>query len=135
MSRKHNNKKKGSRKNKQTRTKIESRVAQFLTDLGLKYKHNHKLDKYSVDFLVESKYIIECYGDFWHCNPTKYEPEFYNRGLKCLASDRWSKDEFRKKELESMGFTFLALWENEINNNPKYCKSKIRKHLGGVEIM
>jgi len=119
----------------QSRTKIEAKVAQFLNELGLNYKQNHKLDKYSVDFLVDGKYIIECYGDFWHCNPVKYKPEFYNRGLKCFASDRWIKDYLRKAELESMGFTFLELWESEINNDPKYCKSKIKKHLKGVEVI
>ena len=133
MSRKRKNTGKRLHKNSQARTKIEAKVAQYLDELGLDYKQNHRVDRYSVDFLVDDKYIIECYGDFWHCNPEKYGPDYYNRGLKCQAQDRWNRDFQRQYHLESSGFPMLVLWENHIKNNAKYCKLLIKKHLNGVD--
>jgi len=117
-----------------SRTKIEAKVARFLDDLKIDYKQNARVGKYSVDFLIGNEYIVECYGDYWHCSPQKYTSDYYSRGLKCLASARWERDDLRKSELESMGFKFLALWESDINGNSNYCKSKIKKHLTGVDI-
>ncbi len=134
MGRKNRNLKKRLRKQKKerpSRTKIEAKVAQYLDCLGIKYKQNHRVGKYSVDFLVENKYIIECYGNFWHCNPRKYASDFYNRGLKCLAHEKWSKDANRQHVLEEMGYGFLVLWESEINKAPKSCKGKMKRLLDG----
>lgn len=114
-----------------SRTKIEAKVARYLDDLGLEYKQNHNIARFNVDFLVNDKYIVECYGNFWHCNPQKYSPDFYNRGLKCEAHERWTKDQKRQKELEALGYQFLALWETEINRAPKLCKTKMLQLLSG----
>jgi len=117
----------------QKRPKIETKVAQFLDGLKLNYQQNYRIDKYSVDFFVEGRYIIECYGDFWHCNPKKYEPDYYNKGLKCEAKKRWRRDSERQWSLEAMGYPMLVLWESQINSNAKSCKSKILRHLGRVD--
>ena len=122
-------KKKEQRKTRISRTKIESTVAHFLDNLGIVYRQNQNIGRFNVDFLVDDKYIIECYGNFWHCNPQKYPPDFYNRGLKCEAHERWNKDQKRQEELESLGYQFLALWENEIQNAPKLCKIKVMRLL------
>lgn len=135
MARKNRNSKKRlleQKKNqKVSRTKIEAKVAQYLDCLKIKYKQNSSVGKYNVDFLVDDKYIIECYGNFWHCNPRKYAYDFYNRGLKCHAHEKWDKDENRQRELEEMGYKFLTLWESEINKAPKSCKGKVKRLLDG----
>lgn len=42
------------------------------------------------DFLdVDNKKIIEFYGDYWHCNPTKYTSESYNKSLHKYAKEIW----------------------------------------------
>ena len=112
-------------------TKVEKKVATYLNDLKIAYKQNASVGKYSVDFLVNEKYIIEAYGDYWHCNPQKYSPDYYNRGLKCEAHERWAKDQKRQEELEALGYQFLVLWEHEINKIPKLCKAKVLQLLSG----
>lgn len=110
-------------------SKIESRVAQYLDDLSVEYVQNHPVGKYNVDFLIGDTYIIECYGGYWHCDPAKYESDYYNRGLKCESHVKWAKDKNRQTELEAMGHSFLILWESEINSSPRACKSRIKKLL------
>lgn len=114
---------------KVTRPKIEEKVAQFLTELHLSYKHNARIGKYNVDFLVDDKYIIECYGDFFHCNPKKYAPTDYNKVLKCTAQDRWQHDQLREQELRNKGYRFMVLWENEIAYHDRHCRNKIKSLL------
>ena len=107
---------------------IEAKLGQYLAELHLPYKHNHQIGKYSVDYLIDDKFIVECYGDYWHANPQIYPPDYYNRAMRCTAQERWARDEHRRQELQEQGFRFLALWESEIASHAKYCKSKIR-HL------
>jgi hypothetical protein len=35
----------------------------------------------NVDFVI----VIEYFGDYWHCNPKKYTPDFYTNQLKMTA--------------------------------------------------
>ena len=114
-------------------SKIESRVAQFLDDLRIEYVQNHSVGKYNVDFFIDDTYIIECYGSYWHCDPDKYESDYYSRGLKCEAHTKWAKDQRRQADLESMGHPFLVLWEPLINSSPRACKSRIKKLLTSSE--
>lgn len=108
---------------------IETKILNVLKSLKVKYVPNAQIDKYSVDFLVEGKYVIECYGDFWHCNPNEYSPEFFNKGKKKFAKDIWERDKCRKEKFEQLGYKFLALWEKEINDNPKNIRKKIKNLL------
>lgn len=113
--------------NKSTLNNIETKIYNILNTLNFSIKTNAQIDKYNVDFLVNDKYIIEVYGDFWHCNPTKYSAEYFNRGKRKTAEEIWKRDECRKQLFESLGYTFLSLWESEINGNTKNVRNKIKK--------
>ena len=127
MSRK---KKRTVKKGNETRkSNIEKIVEEVIERLDLPYEDQTEIGKYTVDFLVDGKYIIECYGDFWHCNPTKYSGSFYNRGVKKTAQQIWERDKKRKDELEKLGYKFLCLWEMEINAPTRLISSKIKKFI------
>ena len=131
MGRKYRNRRGKKAPKRKSRTKIEAKVAQLLDCMEIPYTQNQSVGKYNVDFLIKECYIVECYGDFWHCNPQKYDADYYNRGLKCEAQRKWKKDNKRQQELESMGYKMLVLWESHINNSPKFCKLQIRSLMGG----
>jgi len=106
--------------------KIEKKVFDILNSLQRSVQTNAAVGKYNVDFLVDGKYIIECYGDFWHCNPTKYSAGYFNRGKKKTAEEIWERDECRKQLFEQLGYEFLFLWESEINGNTKASCKRIK---------
>ena len=108
---------------------IEEKVSTMLTQLYLPFETQVSVDKYTVDFLVDKKYIVECYGDFWHCNPQKYTSYYYNRGKKKTAEEIWNRDMERKQTFEQLGYKFLCLWETDIRSSPKIVQSKIKKHI------
>ena len=108
---------------------IEEKMTKILTSMNLPFTSQSMIDNYSVDFLVDGKYIIECYGDYWHCNPSKYAPDYYNRGKKKTAEEIWKRDETRKRELENMGYKVLYFWETEINNSIKDIKAALKRYI------
>lgn len=107
------------------KTKIENLMASILDDLGISHQRNVQIGRYNVDFLVNNTHIIECFSDFWHCNPNIYEPHFFNKSLKMTAKEKWLKDQRRRKSLEERGLKFASFWGLEIRNET----AKVRKKL------
>lgn len=119
----------GQRTNKKTRgTRIEVQVAEILNALGLEYRQNVQIGRFNVDFVV-GHIIIECFGDFWHCNPAAWAPDRYNGSLHMLARDKWARDAARQCVLEHQGFRFVALWESDIKSDPGTVESVLRELL------
>jgi hypothetical protein len=76
-------------------------------------EHYLKDVKKSVDIFIPSKNkIVECFGDYWHCNPSKCSNSYYNKLVHMTAEDIWAKDNGRIKLLESCGYVVEILWEN-----------------------
>lgn len=113
--------------------KIEKKVFDILNRLDVELEVQVEIDKYNVDFLVNGKYIIECYGDFWHCNPQKYSPNYFNKGKRKTAKEIWERDDCRKQLFEKLGYRFLSLWESEINDNSKSVRKKIKNLIKNKE--
>ena len=114
---------------KQVTNKIEQTVSTILTRLNLPFEEQVVVDKYTVDFLVDNKYIVECFGDFWHCNPQQYTSSYYNKGKKKTAEEIWKRDKERKETFEQLGYKFLCIWESDIRRDPKIVKSKIKRYI------
>ena len=108
---------------------IETKVATILESLNVPFEQQVAIDRYTVDFVVNKKYIVECYGDFWHCNPHQYTSSYFNKGKKKTAEEIWERDTQRKEHFEKLGYKFLCLWESDIHNNPKVVRSKIKRNI------
>ena len=82
-----------------------------------------KINKYA-DILIPSiNKIIECHGDYWHCNPDKYKSDYYHIRIHKTAQEIWTKDAERIKLLQDSGYTVEIVWEREVDNyinNIKY---------------
>jgi G:T-mismatch repair DNA endonuclease (very short patch repair protein) len=67
----------------------------------------------SVDIYIPSiKKVIECYGDYWHCNPKKCLPDYYNKSLHMTAQEVWNKDKTKIEKLTLAGYSTEIVWEN-----------------------
>jgi len=105
-------------------TKIELKIQDYLTALKIEFvthKYINIENSYQCDImipvqdLIPQKTIIECDGDFFHCNPNKYsaEDKIFKNGK--TAKERWDLDNARTKQLIEKGFNVIRLWENEIH--------------------
>lgn len=104
-----------TRKLRKSITPWERKLWQILRNRAIKhakFRRQFKIGSYVADFCcLEVKLIIELDGG--HHN----EPE--NR----------KTDQTRQKHLESLGFTVLRFWNNEIDNNLEGVMQIIFQHL------
>ena len=72
--------------------------------------------KYFVDIKIDDT-IIECNGDYWHCNPEKYGPNYFHSQIKKTAKDIWNHDKQRIKNIKKIGYNVIVVWELDYKKN------------------
>lgn len=93
-----------------------SKKEKLLENILIGYYPNKRVGNYKPDYLnEETKHIIEVYGDYWHCNPNNFNPDFYHPQLKKTAKEKWEEDLKRKQVLESMGYQVTVVWESDLD--------------------
>jgi len=73
--------------------------------------------------------IIECYGDYWHCNPDMYSSEYFHKHKKEMADEIWAKDNIRIKYLENKNYNVFILWEKDWNNKKELMLKQMKEFL------
>jgi hypothetical protein len=107
----------------------------IITEYPIKNINNRYI--YADYYLPGKKIIIEFFGDYWHCNPRKYNSDYYHKVLKMNAIDIWKKDKERLDyiyEYFNNDVYIITVWEgsnvnlkrmNEIIENLPVIKTKI----------
>jgi hypothetical protein len=86
-------------------------------------KENKKHYKYDyIDFT--SKKCIEFNGDYWHCNPIKYDENYIQPIMKVSAREIWQKDHLKNKWNIDRGYKVLTIWESEYRKYPQQTLEK-----------
>jgi very-short-patch-repair endonuclease len=108
-------------------TKIEQIIERELRLRNIKYTRQYyvKQARHIVDFFIEPNIVIECDGDYYHCWPGKYAPDYYNKITKQLAREHWAKDAELTCILIESGFEVYRFWEHEIYKSAKDCVENI----------
>jgi very-short-patch-repair endonuclease len=106
-------------------TSIEIETYQALTALGVEFIPQHRIGKYVTDaFIPAANVVVECQGDYWHCNPKIYSDGPINeRQVKQV-----NKDARRMADLRARGYQVVELWESEIKSTG--AKSLLQSALG-----
>jgi G:T-mismatch repair DNA endonuclease (very short patch repair protein) len=112
-----------------SRTRIETTVRMLLESLGVEYRQNVQVGPMNVDFVC-GKIVIECYGDFWHCNPVIWKADDENPSLQMTAAAKWKKDARRLKRLEQQGYHVQVFWESDIKNDPAGVQDALAQIFG-----
>lgn len=71
---------------------------------------------YTYDFKYNNK-IIEFNGDYWHCNPIKYDMDYFNMRKQMYAKDIWKYDKLKIQKAKKEGYDVLVVWENDYKKN------------------
>lgn len=72
----------------------------------------------SYDFVIGKK-IIEFNGDYWHCNPSIYEADYFNKSIQMKSREKWKHDSSKIKLIEAEGYHVLTIWEKDWVDSPK----------------
>jgi very-short-patch-repair endonuclease len=106
------------------KTKIEKIVEGVLKRLNVNYSYSFVLEKRQYDFcLPDHKLLIECDGDYWHCNP-KFYPKPTGWQL-----ERKKVDELKNDIAERNGYCILRFWEDTILHNLNKVEKEIASYL------
>lgn len=108
------------------RTKIEVLCADMLSNMGISFIEQYRVDEFVYDFYLDTySLFIEVQGDYWHANPTKYDySSLQHTQLKNVERDRM------KQEKVGAG-NVLYLWEHDITIRPEVCRELISKFVSG----
>jgi hypothetical protein len=64
--------------------------------------------------IVHNNKAIEINGDYWHCNPNKYDEEYFHPHIRETAKDIWDKDKQKQLLLENTrNIPVLVIWESD----------------------
>jgi G:T-mismatch repair DNA endonuclease (very short patch repair protein) len=88
---------------------------------------------YADIFIPQKNIIVEYNGDYWHCNPEKYESSYFHPHYKKTAREVWAKDNNRQKLLENNGYKIIIIWENDYKNNKEKILNKIIEKLNDAK--
>ncbi len=99
---------------------LEAKLARRLNERAIRWQYEKRVElagraAYPDFYLVDYNAIIECYGDFWHANPSKYAAEdilFED----VTANDLWGKDCKKFEEFETLEIPAIAIWEDELED-------------------
>lgn len=89
---------------------------------------NDNKKQYVYDIALNKK-IIEYHGDFWHCNPKKYSPDYINPRTKIKASEKWKSDFEKIKFAQDHGYEVLVIWESDYKKNKEKVLEKCIQFL------
>lgn len=96
----------------------DTRKYTFLYGKNEKVIHD-KISAYKYDFTIrENKKIIEFNGTFWHCDPRKYDANFFNKVKGKYAYELWKFDEYKTELAKMHGYDILCIWEADYDKDP-----------------
>jgi hypothetical protein len=88
-------------------------------------------NKYIFDgYMPSTNTVYEFYGDYWHGNPMKYNPEDSNPRLNKTFKYLYEKTIARENRLKEHGFNLITIWETDWDSsikNPLAPKKKYKQ--------
>ena len=116
-----------------TNTKPQQIINSVLDDYDISYMNEKGFKYYAVDnYLVDYNLIIEVMGDFWHCNPLKYDSaQNYEVHKKRIPRDKAKHTYFKNK----YGVEILYLWESDIYDRLEVCKKLIKEYISNKGVL
>ena len=100
----------------------------------IRYDKANKLH-YRYDYFdFTLKKCIEFNGDYWHCNPIKYNENYNHPVMNKRASEIWEKDKLKLNWLKNRGYKVLVIWESDYRKNPEETLEKCLSFLNHSNI-
>lgn len=103
-------------KHKNSKHKVSKKsklIGHLLNELTINYITEENIGRKSVDYyLPDYNIVIEYYGDYWHCNPKKYESTFLHPQINLTSEEIWLKDKNRLNIIMENTNSVIVVWED-----------------------
>lgn len=97
-------------------SKKEKEIIKELKNMGYKSIPSYRVDSKICDIYVPSlNLIIEYFGDYWHCNPKKYESNYFNKKKNKFAWELWEYDKKKVELIKSYDYNLEIVWESDFD--------------------
>jgi len=111
-------------------SKREKEIVKEIKQLGYEPIHSYRVDSKICDVYIPSlNLIIEYFGDYWHCNPKKYESDFFNKKKGKFAWELWDYDKKKIDLIKSYGYNLEVVWEGDLKLNNKLIEIIIENYV------
>jgi G:T-mismatch repair DNA endonuclease (very short patch repair protein) len=111
-------------------SKKEKEILKEIKKMGFDVIGSHKVDTKICDIYIPSlNLIIEYNGDYWHCNPKKYNSNYFNKKKSKYAWEIWEYDKNKLELIKNNGYTLEVIWESDFKNNNKIINHIIEKYV------
>ena len=96
--------------------------------INARIKYDHGKYIYP-DIILFNKLVIECQGDFFHCNPEIYNENFKNPKTGKYAHEIWARDKFKQTVYTNNGLDVYYIWESDWIKNKEKHQLYIEKYI------
>lgn len=111
-------------------SKREKEIVKEIKQLGYKPINSYRVDSKICDVFIPSlNLIIEYFGDYWHCNPKKYDSNYFNKKKGKFAWELWDYDNKKLELIKNYGYNLEVVWENDLKHNNKLINIIIQKYV------
>ena len=111
------------------RSKAEDELIKILIDNGIACQPNFLLNGKIFDIYIPNfNLLIEYNGDYWHCNPKKYNADYFNHKKNKTAKEIWEYDSEKLYLAEKNGYNCKVIWESDYKKNKNIIKEIIKNY-------
>jgi G:T-mismatch repair DNA endonuclease (very short patch repair protein) len=111
------------------KSKKENEICNIIKKLGYVVISSLRVDTKICDiYIPKLNLIIEYFGDYWHCNPIKYDTDYVNVKKNLTAKEIWKYDESKLELIKSYGYNLEVIWESELKLNNDKLLTIIKKY-------
>lgn len=106
-------------------------ISETFTNVDIIYNTHIKFKNriFWPDLILNKNIIIECQGDYYHCNPDFYDKDYLNVKRAMYATEIWKKDLERKNFLNNNGYMVYYIWENDWKYKKNIILEEIKTYI------
>lgn len=99
-----------------------------------KVEYNRRVEKGTghyiyPDMMIDNRVIVECNGDFFHCNPDRFTAEYINPKTNMTAQQTWDRDRKKVEIYHKRGYNVIVIWESEWRADREKCINRILNEI------
>lgn len=111
------------------RSKAEDEIILALRNNLVEVIPNYRIETKIFDlYLPKYNLLIEYNGDYWHCNPKKYDADYYNNKKFKTAKEIWEYDKNKLYLAKKNGYVCEVIWEMDYKKNKDIVLEIIKKY-------
>ena len=111
------------------RSKPEFEIIKYLENINLKVQPSFIIESKIFDiYIPDLNLLIEYNGDYWHCNPKKYNSTYYNKKKGKTAKEIWEYDKNKLDLAKKYNYNCFVIWESDYKKNKNIIRELISQH-------